>query len=138
MNKNTERLLNEIIASPDAYDVIAENEDEFVSGSLHDRLNRYLFEKGLTVGKIAEATSHAAYVRKIFSGERNASRDILISIAFAMKLSLAEVQRLLRIAGNGRLDPRIRRDAAIIYGFAHDLDEASVNDILYEIGEETL
>ena len=74
----------------------------------------------------------------IFAGQRNAKRDTLLRIALAMKLSLAETQRLLKIAQRGELYPKNHRDAALIYCIHHQLNLIESEMLLDGIGEPLL
>lgn len=72
------------------------------------------------------------YLYKVFNGERNPSRDILIATAFGMKISLDEAQLLLRISKFAILDSRDKRDSVIIFGLTHGLSVFQTDDILEE------
>lgn len=74
----------------------------------------------------------------IFLGKRNPKRNTLIGIALAMQLTLAETQRLLKIAQRGELYPKNRRDAAIVYCIHHHLKPIDAGILLDQIGEEPL
>jgi hypothetical protein len=75
---------------------------------------------------------------QIFSGQRNPKRDTLLRIALVMKLSLAETQRLLKIAQRGELYPKNRRDAAVVYCIHHGLSLIDTEILLESIGEPLL
>lgn len=62
----------------------------------------------------------------------------MIAISFGMGLSLEEAQMLLRLAAAGQLDPRNKRDSVIIYGICSGRAVNEINDILFELGEQTL
>lgn len=75
---------------------------------------------------------------QILSGQRNPKRDTLLRIALVMKLSLAETQRLLKIAQRGELYPKNRRDAAVVYCIHHGLSLIDTEILLESIGEPLL
>ncbi len=79
-----------------------------------------------------------SFVYQILNGTRVPGRDILIRISLAVGLDLDETQRLLAVARRGRLYPRIRRDAAIIFCLSRKRTLDQANDLLEEIGEKTL
>lgn len=79
-----------------------------------------------------------SYGRKIFGGQRQPTRKILIQCAFLLSLSLDETQRLLDIGQKARLYPRVRYDAAIIYGLEKNMNLDQINTFLEEVGEEPL
>lgn len=74
----------------------------------------------------------------IFLGKRNPKRNTLLSLALAMRLTLQETQRLLKIAQRGELYPKNRRDAAIVYCIHHQLKPIDAGLLLDQIGEEPL
>ena len=78
---------------------------------VHRHLSEYLCElldkKGLKRSDVVVRTGlDKAYVYQIFAGKRNPSRDKLITIAFGMKLSEEEAQRMLRLSGHRELWPK--------------------------------
>lgn len=137
MDKTTEQLLNEIMDSSDILDFIDKNEGEFANETAREFITRKLSEQGMTVGDVVSASDHGSYIYKVFGGSRPPRRNILICIALGMKLSVRDAQRLLRLSGTAPLDPRVRRDAAAIYALAHELGERYLNDMLFEIQEES-
>ena len=66
------------------------------------------------------------------------SRDVLISFALAMKLSLDETQSLLRIAHMAVLYPRVKRDRIILHSIAKNETVIQCNTTLLSFGEPIL
>lgn len=68
------------------------------------------------------------------------SYRFLVRIAnlFRNYLDLSYTQRLLDIGQKPRLYPRVRYDAAIIYGLEEKMTLEEMNSFLDEIGEEIL
>lgn len=79
-----------------------------------------------------------SYARKLFGGQRIPTRKILLQCAFLLSLNLADTQRLLDIGQKPRLYPRIRYDAAIIYGLEEKMTLEEMNAFLEEIHEDVL
>ena len=79
-----------------------------------------------------------SYARKLFGGQRIPTRKILLQCAFLLSLDLSDTQRLLDIGQKPRLYPRVRYDAAIIYGLEEKMTLEEMNSFLDEIGEEIL
>ena len=75
---------------------------------------------------------------RIMSGTRNPSRNVLLRIAFVLSLSLEETQYLLNVGGKAALYPRVRRDALLVYGIAHQLTMPRMDEILLEADERSL
>lgn len=87
---------------------------------------------------IQKANLARTYGYQIFQGERVASRDKLIALAIAMKLTLEECNRLLTIAKAGILYSKNRRDAVLIFGIERGLSLIDINELLYEMEEDIL
>lgn len=79
-----------------------------------------------------------SFVYQIFSGKRNPGRDILLRIAFAMRLSVEETQHLFLVAGKGALYPKVRRDAIIIYCLGKEMSLDEANEFLERSSERGL
>ena len=138
MQKSTQELLHRLKEIDNIQVFLDENEQELLNETVHSYLAGLLTEKKLTAAIVAQRSGQGDYVYKVFQGKRKASRDILLAIAIGMNLNLAEAQLLLRIAQTARLDPRNRRDSAIIYALNNESQIETTNDILCDIGEATL
>lgn len=138
MDKSTSRLLNELTNSDDIIRFLNENEAELLRESLPQCLSRLLAEKNLTVAAVAEKSGRGDYAYKIFNGNKNPTRDVLISLALGMELSLPETQLILRLAKYAYLDPRNKRDSIFIYAVNRKLDINETNAILIDTNEREL
>jgi hypothetical protein len=132
MKTKTQQLLDGLKNTNDIKSFLDLHEQDFLSQSLIDYLNELMNDKNITVAKIAQNSGIGEYVYKIFRGDRRATRDGLISVAFGMSLSLEETQLLLRIAKFAILDSRERRDSVIIYALTHNLTVFECDDLLNE------
>ena len=74
----------------------------------------------------------------IFKGKSLPGRDNALKLAFALRCSLIETQRILRLAGVSELWPKRSRDAVIIWCIERGLTLAQCDDELYRLGEQTL
>lgn len=79
-----------------------------------------------------------SYGRKLFGGQRTPTRKFLIQCGILLGLSLEEMQKLLDVGGKARLYPRVRYDAAIIYGIEKKMTLEEMNSFMEEIGEESI
>ena len=80
-----------------------------------------------------------SYVGNIINGKKtNPSRDVLISICFAIGTSFDEAQYLLRYAGHAPLYVRRKRDVIIWFGFMKGQSLEDVDDCLIERGFKPL
>ena len=134
----TDELLEQLLASatPEAYLTETGIEDR----SFADYLNELLAAKNLKKSQvIREAGFDSTYGYQFFSGERTKpARDYVIQLAFGLRCSLVEAQRLLRRAGVSELWAKVPRDAVIIYALEHGYSRAQADDDLFRLGFETL
>ena len=80
-----------------------------------------------------------AYVGNIINGKKNnPSRNVLISICFAIGTTFEEAQYLLKYAGHAPLYVRRKRDVIIWFGFMKKQNLYTVNDTLVERGLQPL
>ena len=138
MKTLTDELLKELKNVSDIETFFRFHEEEFIDETTSGYLNKLLVLRDINISSIAKKSGIGEYVYKVFRGERTASRDILISIAISMQLSLEETQLLLRISKFAILDSRNKRDSIIIYGLTHDLSVFGIDDILEEQDMSTL
>jgi len=132
MQSITDELLKKLKNISDIESFFKEHEGQFIDKSPTDYLNELINIKSLSIASVVKNSGAGEYVYKIFKGERKPSRDILISVAFGMNLSLDETQLLLRISKFAILDSRDKRDSIIIYGLTHKLSIFQTDDMLYD------
>ena len=128
----TENLLKELKSISNIEEFFKKYENDFICETAPGYLTQLLEIKGLSLSDVAKNSGAGEYVYKIFRGDRTASRDVLISIAFGMKLTLEETQLLLRIGKFAILDSRNKRDSVIIFAITHNLDIFETDDLLEE------
>lgn len=140
MKKSTSELLEILKKSPD----IPTYTDR-VSGNLieqlplHTYLLKILEEKQLKRSDVAHVSGlDRGYVYDIFAGKKTPSRDKLLALCFALRLSDVQVQRLLNSTGYAQLYPRIERDSIILFALSHHLSLLDANELLYEMNYQPL
>lgn len=106
-------------------------------------LTDYLFDRmeahDLRRADVVRASGlNATVVYVIFSAKGRPGRDHAIMLAFGLKCTLRETQRLLRLAGVSELWCKQRRDAIIIWCIRNGFDRIATDDELYRMGEATL
>ena len=112
------------------------DEDTRIGEYLEDLLVKY-DKRAAAVSK--DAGLAFAYVGNIINGKKNnPSRNVLISICFAMGTTFEEAQYLLKYAGHAPLYVRRKRDVIIWFGFMKKQDLHTVNDTLVERGLQSL
>ena len=112
------------------------NEDARVGNYLNSLLIKY-DKAAAAVSK--DAGLAFAYVGNIINGKKNnPSRNVLISICFAIGTTFEEAQYLLKYAGHAPLYVRRKRDVVIWFGLKKHQDLQTVNDLLVERGMQPL
>lgn len=130
--KTTDELNHEIKAATDIEDYLSKNRENLLTCSLSDHLNLLLLQKNLSRADVVRGSLlDRAYVYQIFSGDRMPSRDKLIAIAFGLRLSDGEAQKLLKLSGNRELYARDERDALILFSLQRGKTIFEVNELLY-------
>lgn len=130
----TEELLDELLSSPSPAAFLDSNPT--LSRSLSEYLGVLLVEKHLKRSQvIRDANLNETFGYQIFTGQRGASRNKLLQLAFAMHLDLRETNRLLKAGGVNELYCKDRRDAIIIFSVDKGFSLSKVNDELFRFGE---
>ena len=133
----TEDLLNELLDSPDPAAFASKH--KLACRNLPEYLQQLLDERGLRRPEVVrQAGINPTFGYQIFVGQRNPSRNKLLQLAFAMKLSLRETNRLLQAGGCNELYCKNRRDAIIIFCIDHGETLQTVDEQLYAFYEDTI
>lgn len=137
--KDTEQLENELNSSDDVKKFLTDNAENFRQFTLAQYLKKLLDEKNLTRAQvIRESMLDDGYAQHIFSGRKNPSREKILSLALAMKLSLKETDYLLYYAGHEKLYARNRRDDVIAYALNTQKSVLQTNELLTDLQLESL
>lgn len=133
----TDELLKELLDAPNPQAFIANH--DLKPRTLSGYLQQMLDEHGLKRSQVIKAADiNETFGYQIFMGERGAGRDKTLQLAFAMKLTLKETNRLLQASKNNELNCKNKRDAIIIFCLTHDATLQEANEELYRFGEETI
>ncbi len=137
--KSTDELCHEIKAATDIEDYLKTNQNNMLTHTLPQHLTLLLARKGLSRAQVVRGSLlDRAYVYQIFSGEKTPSRDKLIALAFGLRLTVTETQRLLKISCNRELYARDERDALILYALGQEMTVWDANELLFSHGHTAL
>lgn len=101
--------------------------------SLPEYLKVLLHRKGLKRADVARMSLlDRKYTYQIFSGAKTPSRDKLLSLAFGLRLSVEETQKMLKISGNRELYVRDTRDVLILFSLREKRTIFETNEILFD------
>lgn len=105
----------------------------------HEYLYSLLKKQNLEIPDlIAGSCISKTYAYQFLNGERLPGRNIVLRMAFFLKLKVDETQRLLTLAGKSILYPKLHRDAAILFCLRKKMTLDEANFFLDDLGEETL
>lgn len=139
MNKNTQELLKLLKNSRKIESYLSSQSKELQDFSLPEYLDKLLKEKNFKKSQcILEANLQRNYGYQIFSGERTPSRDKLLSLCIAMRLTPEETHSLLCSTGFADLYPKNKRDSILIFSLEKHFNVLETNELLYDLGEKTL
>ena len=133
INVTTDELNHEIKAATDIEDYLEKNKEQMITKSLSEHLNTLLAKKGISRADVVRNSQlDRAYVYQIFSGEKTPSRDKLIAIAFGLRLTDDETQKMLKLSGNRELYARDKRDALILFSIHQKKTIYETNELLID------
>lgn len=133
----TEDLLERLraAATPESY----LREGATVERTLPDYLFQLLRDRGIKRSEVVRASGlNSTVVYDIFAGKSRPGRDRAVMLAFGLRCTVRETQRLLRLAGVAELWAKQRRDAIIIWCIEQGMDRTECDDELWRLGESTL
>lgn len=129
--KTTDELNHEIKVATDIEDYLTKNKKNMLTRSLSEHLNLLLRQKNLSRADVVRGSQlDRTYVYQIFSGEKTPSRDKLIAIAFGLRLSDDETQKMLKLSGNRELYARDERDTLILFSLQQKKTIFETNELL--------
>lgn len=137
--KRTSALFSELNGDGTFVKYVDANKDCFVRQSFSEYILALSNERGIAPAQaVRNAQIDRVYGHQLFSGIRKPSRDKVIQLAFGFTLTLDETQKLLQMADKSRLYPKIKRDAAIIYGLNNLMSLQELQELLYSINVPVL
>ena len=137
--KDTQQLENELSNAENLKDFLADNAENFRKFTLAEYLSRLLEEKNLIKAQvIRDSQVDEGYAQHIFGGRKNPSRDKILSLALAMKLSPKESDYLLYYAGHNKLYARNERDNVIAFALEKGKTVLQTNELLEDFNFEPL
>ena len=139
IKKPTDEMMDQLLSSNNIEEYLKDNKEYFVDLTISQFLSEYIKAKKLTKSHIIkDAEISEIFGFQVLSGTRNPSRNTLISLCIAMKMTVEEVQTTLKIAEFAPLYPKNKRDSIIILGIANGKGVCKINNELYDNDEETL
>ena len=124
---------------PNLDEYIKANQPYFSDHTIVELLGGLFERKGGSKAALArKAGMSEVYLHQVLSGRRNPSRDRLLCLCVGLGATLDETQQILKQASYAQLYPKIKRDAIISHGIAHQTELGEINDKLFAENEKTL
>ena len=137
MPKSTEELKSDLRKASGLEGFLVENRKDFCQYTLAEYLHHLLEEKHLIkMDVVRDSLLERLYAYHIFAGrKKNPSRNKIICLALAMKLTPEETQYLLYYAGAEQLYVRNPRDSILWYALDHHMSAIDTNIMLQKMSE---
>ena len=130
-SKTTEELNHEIKAATDIDNYLKDNKGNMLSHRLPEHLALLLEKKEISRADVVRGSLlDRTYVYQIFSGEKTPSRDKLIALAFGLRLTAEETQKMLKLSCNRELYARDERDSIILFSLQQQKTIFEANEML--------
>ncbi len=138
LKSKTQELLESLKLAGDIKEFFNAHENDFINQSPGDILSEILEKKRIPLSEAARLSGVGNYVYKLCSGERKASRNVIIAIAVGCGFTYEETQLVLRVSKLAILDSRDKRDSAVIYAITNGMSVFELDDMLDENGLDTI
>jgi hypothetical protein len=136
-NKLTKEFLDELMLAESIDEAL--DKDFINNNSLSDYLEILLKEKNLKKNEVIKKSKlNITYGYLIFAGQRQASRDKMLQLIFALQATLVEAQRILKLAGANELYCKIRRDYIIMHCLSNNKSLEETEELLYDYEENLI
>ena len=137
--KTTGELLEELMAPGSFSSYLSRNREQMLHPNVGRELDKLCRGQKLSKAAVARRSGVSeVYLHQVLAGKRSPSRDRLLCLCIGLSVGVEEIQKLLRQAGFAQLDPRITRDALILYGLSRGQSLPQINGALLVQGEKAL
>ena len=137
--KTTGELLEELMEPGSFSSYLSRNREQMLHPNVGRELDKFCRGQKLSKAAVARRSGVSeVYLHQVLAGKRSPSRDRLLCLCIGLSAGVEEIQKLLRQAGFAQLDPRITRDALILYGLSRGQSLPQINGALLVHGEKAL
>lgn len=120
-------------------DYFSDNDDSFVNEDIKEFWENLIAKNGCSKSNIINKADFSyCYFYDIINGRKMPTKDKVVRLSLAMRLTLEECQKALKISGRSALYPRVRRDSILIYALENQLTIFRTDELLKKYGEECL
>ena len=137
--KDTSQLEHELTQADDVKNFLDANAENFRKFTLAEYLRGLLTEKNLSKAQvIRDSQLDEGYAQHIFGGRKKPSREKILLLALAMKLTRKETDYLLYYAGHNKLYARNERDNVFAFALENGKTVLETNALLTDLKMEPL
>jgi DNA-binding phage protein len=138
-NESTENLFDELRESNSIDYYISKYDAAFPEIDMISYIFKSMEAKKIKKGALIKRSQISrTYAYEIFSGHKSPSRNTTLRLAFGLALTIDETQKLLILAQQGILYPKVKRDSIIIYGLSNNYTVTVMNALLYDNNVELI
>lgn len=131
MRVRTDTLMRRIFKASALDELLRQNEASLGQESFTECLDALCQGKRMIPEQaIRRAEIDRSYGHQLFNGTRQPSRDKVLQLAFGLRLTVDEAQRLLRAADKSPLYPRLKRDAVVLFALNKSLSILETQNLL--------
>lgn len=140
MAKTTTELLRELKRqSCSLPDYLSNHKETFVVEDIKTFWDELIAKKNYSKSNIINKSDFSyCYFYDVINGRKMPTKDKVVRLALAMKMSVDECQQALKLSGRSALYPKVRRDSVLIYSIEKHLTIAQCDDLLAQHGEDEL
>lgn len=140
MAKTTTELLKELKRqSCSLPEYLSKHKESFVVEDIKNFWSNLIEEKKYSKSNIINKSDFSyCYFYDVINGRKMPTKDKVVRLALAMKMTVDECQQALKVSGRSALYPKIRRDSVLIYAIEQKMTIMQCNSLLEKYGEEEL
>lgn len=140
MAKTTTELLKELKRqSCSLPDYLSNHSDTFVNEDVKEFWEGIIEAKNYSKSNIINKADFSyCYFYEVINGRKSPSKDKVVRLALAMKMTVDECQQALKVSGRSALHPKNRRDSILIYALEQKMTVIQCNNLLESHGEDEL
>ena len=136
---DTKNLLDDLKDNKSLTEFFKENKEVFADMSIGEYIAAEIERRNITKSKVIRSSGiNKRFFFDILNGKKSPSRRYIIRIFLALQMDFNDVQWYLKATDYPQLYAKNKRDAVIIYCFAHHLSVKECNKMLNNIGLENL
>ncbi len=140
MAKTTTELLRELKRqSCSLPDYLSNHKDTFVNEDIKAFWENIIESKNYSKSNIINKADFSyCYFYEVINGRKLPTKDKIVRLALAMKMTIEECQQALKVSGRSALYPKSRRDSILIYAIEQQMTVIQCNNLLEDNGEDEL